>query len=154
VTFERRFVGKDAEGRALAVPVRVILDPSVGKRTRPIPAVGSLPAARAIRPDDLGSLAGRWRGSYRVQNFDVPLEVTIRENGSFEAAENDPVTNRFGGTFRVEDGKLAFTQRNDTGTVTLHEGGDRRILAGQIRGSRGSPPAAVSYAIRLEAEPQ
>jgi hypothetical protein len=84
----------------------------------------------------------------------VPVEFTIQGDGSFEAGENDPITNRYGGTLHIRDGKLAYAQRNDTGTLALHEGGGKRFLAGHVSGQRedsaGAPPSTVSYTIRLE----
>ena len=49
-------------------------------------------------------------------DIDTPLEVIIRDDGSFEASENSPVTNRFRGTVSIRDGQVVYAQRNDSGT--------------------------------------
>lgn len=152
---EYRFVGKDAGGQGITVTVRVRLDRSIGKVARPLPATSPPGAARPLDPSDLETLAGTWRGAYRMlggaTSFDIPVEFTLRPDGSFEANENDPVTNRFTGTVRVLDGKLAYSQRNDRGTLSVHESDGRRTIFGQVGGPPGSPS---TYTLRLEVVPR
>ena len=153
---EYRFRGTDGQARPTMVVVRVHLDRSVGKVVKPLETTGPLPPPRTLSDADLAILAGTWRGSYRVAegNFDIPIEIAIRADGSFEASENEPVTNRYRGTLRIQDGKLTYSQRNDTGTLTLHEGSGQRFLAGHVTGQRegvaGAPPYTMNYAVRLE----
>ena len=94
-----------------------------------------------------------WRGGYRMNlsgnEFDVPLEATIRADGSVEFGENDPVTNRFRGTLRVQDGRLAYSRGNDSGILILHESGGKRVLSGTVTMVRGG--STSSYTVRLEA---
>lgn len=152
----RRYFGKDQNGNAITIPLEIILDGSVGKLTKSPEPVGSLPPAKSFNPGDLKSLAGAWQGFYGDGQFEIPLQVTVREDGSFEAGENDPVTNRFRGNLRVADGQILYSQRNDTGTLNLYEIGRRRLLFGQVTGSRsgqpGTPPSTFTYSVRLESE--
>jgi hypothetical protein len=158
LTVERRFRAQDESGGEVTVPVIVHLDRGVGK-VAPRRTGVRRPPSRAVPVDTLGSVAGTWRGYYRSRNdaFDVPLEVSLRPDGTFQAAENDPVTNRFSGRVRVQSGRLAWSQNRDTGTLTLHEDGGRRILVGPFGGPRddggtfaadlwleGGPPAPAA----------
>jgi putative ABC transport system substrate-binding protein len=86
----------------------------------------ALPPVRAIT--DLKSVAGQWDAvATSTTGPSGPFVWTIREDGSYEMAP-------FGlsGTVRVSEGKLlyrgALTGR--TGSLTLHEGGGRRLLRG------------------------
>lgn len=155
MTVRRRFVGTDAQGKAVTVVVRLHLDRSLGKRSTRPPTIGPLPPERRLEDSDLARLAGDWRGSYRVrmgsEDFDIPLEATVRADGSVEFGEHDPVTNRFRGTLSIRDGRLASASRgNDSGTLTFHEGGGRRVLFGTVSGPREGG-WTFSYTIRLEA---
>lgn len=158
LTVERRFIGKDAQGKEVTVLVRLRLDSSVGKLVRPPPMLGPLPPERSLEAGGLASVTGTWRGSYRADNgrYDIPLEITIGADGRFEGAENDPVTVRFRGSVRVDGGKLAYVGGRDTGLFTLHEGDGRRVLAGHVSGTRegqaGAPPSRVGYSVRLSSE--
>lgn len=155
LTVERRFIGTDAQGRAVTVLVRLQLDRSLGKRSTRPPTIGTLPPDKRLEASDLARLAGDWRGSYRArignEDFDIPIEWTVRADGSVEFGEHDPVTNRFRGTLSIRDGRLAYASRgNDSGTVTFHEGGGRRVLFGTVSGPREGG-WTFSYTIRLEA---
>jgi hypothetical protein len=156
LTVEYRFTGADGQARPITVVVRVRLDRSVGKVVKPLETTGLLPPAQTLRNDDLATVVGTWRGSYRAtgSEFDIPVEFAIRADGSFEANENDPITNRYRGTLQIRDGKLAYAQRDDTGTLTLYKGAGKRFLAGHVSGQRediaGAPPSTLSYTIRLE----
>jgi len=74
-------------------------------------AIAPLPPERALDAGDLGRLAGTWQWSSWL---DSPARL-----GS------GPMT------VRLEGGRLAFTTRTTTGTLTLHEGPARRVLKGQ-----------------------
>jgi hypothetical protein len=110
----------------------------------------SLAAPRTLGSDrDLASLAGVWRGSYRLDGalLDVPFEVTIGADGTCQVAENDPVTVRFRRSVRVKDGGLQYAGDRERGTLTLHEAQGRRALAGRVNQIDGP-----SYTIYLEAQ--
>lgn len=148
----RRYHGKDDAGNPVTITVRITLSPSSGKNVRQAATSGPLPPLRNLRPGELNGLAGKWQGYTRDEKgFEIPLELTIREDGSFDAAEDEPVINRFRGTLSVRDGQILYSQRNDTGTLTLHEGGGRRVLVGSfggIREGRSDQPGASSYTVR------
>jgi hypothetical protein len=94
-------------------------------------------------------LVGQWRGSSHSEKsvFNVPVEVTIAPDGTFQAGEYDPVTNRFSGRLRIENGRVRYSQRRDTGFLALYEARDKDILTGRISGRRddGSTAAYVVY---------
>ena len=156
LTVEYRFAGKDSAGGAVTVLARIRLDRSVGRAVTPRPTTGPLPPMKNLDAADLPSLAGAWAGSYRADrgDFDVPIEVVIRPDGSFEVGENDPVTNRFRATVRIRDGKLAYTHGSDSGDLTLYEGDGKRVLSGHVSGPRksavGAPPTQSGYIVRIE----
>ncbi len=159
MTVFRRFRGKDDTGRSITVDVRIPLSTSTARRIEASGAPGPLPPARVVQAGDFNSLAGTWRGYDRDEKgFELPLEVIIKNDGSFEAAEDEPVTNRFRGTLSIRDGQILYSTRNDTGTLTLHEGGGTRVLAGDASGRRealpdkpGASRYTVTYSIRLQA---
>ena len=111
-----------------------------------LPTTGPLPPAKALAAGDLASLAGFWRGAYRADQgeFDIPLQVVIEPNGSFEAGENDPVTIRSRGTLSIRERRIACSWGRDTGVLTLHEGEGKRIVTGHVSGPRDGPPGAPS----------
>jgi hypothetical protein len=155
-----KFVGVDEAHRRVALEIRVPLGPGVGKQIpRPTPPE-SLPPAKVLQPTALNSLAGKWQGHYRDdQGFEIPMEMTIREDGSFEAAIDDPVTSRFRGTVAVRDGQLIYSSRNDTGVFTLYEGEGKRILQGNVSGKREGLPdqpgvatSTVNFLFRVESQ--
>ena len=142
LTMERHFIGKDPQGQAVVVPVRVALDRSFGRKSRQ-PSRGELatPPAKSLQPQDLKSLAGRWEGYYRTRNFEIPIEAIIREDGSVDVGEYDPVTNRFRRTLSVREGRVWVSAR-DTIELTYHEGGGRYVLAGHLIPATGADAAA------------
>jgi hypothetical protein len=98
LTIEYRFIGKAGVDRSVGVLVRLQLDRSFGKVVTPLPTKGPLPPASVVAAGDLTPFAGSWRGSYRADQgeFDIPLQVVIAPNGSFEAGRTtrspaDPV---------------------------------------------------------------
>jgi hypothetical protein len=150
ITAFRRFSGGDDRGTPIHISVQVRLDRAIGRLARPATRPATLPTATVLESErDLASLAGLWRGSYRMEGslLDVPFELTIAADGSCQAAENDPVTNRFHRTVRVKDGGLDYSGDRERGTLTLHEGRGRRMLAGTIAQTDGP-----SYAFYLEAQ--
>ena len=156
-TVFRRFYGTDDRSAAMFVEARILLGPGRGRRipTPPL-ATSSLPPPRELLPGDLRSVAGEWRGYYQDgAGFHIPLEVRIKEDGSFEAAEGEPAWNRFRGRVAIREGAVILSTQTDTGTLRLHEGA-RRILDGNLGGSReaaGTGSYKVSFALRLEARP-
>ncbi|MBI3455468.1 MAG: hypothetical protein HY002_06745 [Candidatus Rokubacteria bacterium] len=148
--------GVSDAGFPITVRIRVPLDARTGHRLEPPNAPGRLPPARDLQPGDLTMLAGTWRGFYRnPDNIEIPAQLLVREDGSFDATEGDPVRNRFRGSLQIREGRVSFSTRNDTGTLTLHEAGERRLLVGSGGGKRegppGTPPTTFSYSLYLEA---
>lgn len=157
ITAFRRFTGADDRGAPIDIQVRVRLDPSVGLLARPPTPPRSLPPPKTLEASDFATLVGVWRGSYRLDGtlLDVPIEVTILADGTFQIAENEPVTNRFRRTVQVKDGGLDLSGDRDRGTLTLHEIGSRRMLAGRVSqpgGQPGTTSSTLEYAIYLEAQ--
>lgn len=150
VTIERRFIGKDANGQMIVVPVRVDLHRGFGRRSRqPASPERPIPPIRLLQAADLTGLAGRWEGYYQFGAFQVPLEATIGEDGAVEVRENDPVTNRFRGSLSIRDGRVSYAGR-DTGELVLHQEGATRLLIGRLTlaGSGSAPPEIIP--VRLE----
>jgi hypothetical protein len=138
LTVQYRFVGQDANGRTVSVPMRLRLERSLGKPVTPLSTTGALPPAKRLGEDGLHQVVGTWRGSYRLEHgeFDIPLVFAISPDGSIDAAENDPVTWRYRSKVSLQNGKLTFTADRYTGELTLHEAGSTRILAGSVSGPR------------------
>jgi hypothetical protein len=149
LTVDRRFVGQDERGASVVVPVIMHFDRSVGKVSTPRPRVAP-PASDDVRPSDVTQLAGTWQGHYRRRDglYEVPLRLEVSRDGSFEAFENDPVTNRFRGRLQVEDGRVKWQQGSDSGALTFHQGSGRRLLVGAFSGSRTT--AGTSYTVTWE----
>jgi len=86
VTVERRFIGKDANGQTIVVPVRVNLHRGFGRPSRqPRSPAPPLPPARQLQATDLTGLAGRWEGYYQSAEFLVPAEATIGEDAPWRS---------------------------------------------------------------------
>jgi hypothetical protein len=152
ITVTRRFLGTDEKGNAVGFTVRVNLDRGIGYVSKPLTGPEQLPPSKTLQASESASLAGKWRGSYRGDKgvFNIPLEVTISPDGTFQAGENDPVTNRFDGTLRIQDGGVQYSQRRDSGRLTFYEAGGKRMLAGRVSGPRDDE--TFSYAVYLETE--
>lgn len=150
VLIERRFIGKDANGQTVVMPVRVELHAGTGRRSRQ-PALPDppLPPAQSLQAADLAGLAGRWEGYYQAGAFHVPVEATIEQDGRVEVRENDPITNRFRGSFSIRDGRVWYAGR-DTGDFVLHQDGPTRLLVGRLTlaASGSAPPESIP--VRLE----
>jgi hypothetical protein len=153
-----RYLGTDETGTAVTVDAFVTISTSVGRVIpQPMPT-SQLPPPKLVQPEDLKTLAGIWQGFYRDdKGFEVPLRLNVKPDGSFEATEDDPVTGRFRGTVRIEDGRVRYSRGNDTGILTLHEGGGNRVIEGHVAGKReglpdrpGAAPYTVNYLVRLE----
>jgi hypothetical protein len=147
-----RFYGQDDTGKGVTVDVRVPFSSAgVSQQMQTSVAAGPLPPAKSLAADELRSLAGTWQGFYRDdKGFEIPLELAVREDGSFDAAEDDPPRNRFQGSLAIQGGQVIYSQGNDAGTLTLHEGDGRHVLAGAIKGPReGLParPGAATYTL-------
>jgi hypothetical protein len=151
VTIERRYVGKDAQGRLVAVPVRVVLHPGFGRKSRqPSTPDRPTPPAKLLQAGELPSLKGTWEGYYTSNDFLVPITAVIGDGGSIDVAENDPVTNRFRGSLSLREGRIVYAGR-ETGEFVLHQDASRRMLVGHIaQAPLGSAPA-VTLPVRLEA---
>ncbi len=150
LTIERRFIGKDANGQAIAVPVRVELHRGFGRRSRqPASPEPPLPPARQIQAADLMGLAGLWEGYYRSGEFQVPVDATIGEDGGVEIRENDPVTNRFRGSVSIRDGRVWYAGR-ESGELVLHQEGATRMLVGRLTGAASGSASPDIIPVRLE----
>lgn len=150
VTIERRFIGKDAHGQTIEVPVRVELHPGVGRRSRqPASPDPPLPPSQQLQAADLASLAGRWEGYYRYAEFQVPVEATIKEDGAIDLSENDPVTGRFRGSLSIRDGHLWYSGR-DTGEFILHQVSATRLLVGRLTLAASGSAQPEIIPVRLE----
>ena len=149
----RRFFGKDETGRAIKVEARVNLDRSVGHLTQPVAPPDFVASIESTRFSALSELVGQWRGSSHSEKnvFNIPVEVTIAPDGTFQAGEYDPVTNRFSGRLRIENGRVRYSQRRDTGFLAFYEVRDRDILTGRISGPRDDGSTAA-YVVYLERE--
>ncbi len=148
LTMVIRFSGKDDNGRPISFDVRVPLDRGTGRRLI-APAVAPGPASLPRVPvSTVGALTGEWSGHYRnPDGYDLPLKLTIKDDGSFQAIEGDPARNRYSGTISVRDGQVLWSQRTSSGPLTLHEEGGKRILAGRVLITSGSQP--LNYDIRV-----
>jgi hypothetical protein len=151
ITAVRRYVGTDATGSPVAIPVRLQLHRGVGKRSSPPRAPASLPAPERLRAPDLPHVSGQWRGSHRPSGgvFDIPLELTVSPDGMFEGGVNDPVTSPFGGHVRIVDGWVHLSAGSDSGRLGLYYVGAKHVLAGTVSGPREGGQTA-SYAVYLE----
>jgi hypothetical protein len=75
--------------------------------------------------------------------------VSIALDGTFQAGENDPVTNRFNGRLRLDGGQLQYSQRRDSGTLTFHTANGKEMLTGRVSGPRDDG-STYSYVVYLE----
>ncbi len=132
VTVRWVFTGKDDAGQPVSFEVRLPLDRGTGRRL-PAPPVAPGPSALPRIPVTTTTLVvGEWQGHYRTSDgYDLPLRLVLGE-GSFEAWEADPVRRRFRGRLGVQDGQLTWSTSNSTGTLTLHDDGGKRVLAGRL----------------------
>lgn len=152
LSIERRYIGKDANGHPIVVPIRIELHRGVGQRSRqPASPDAPLPPVRSLQAADLPSLAGRWEGYSQHDAYQVPLEAAIRDDGSVEFAENDPVTNRFRASLTIRDERLSYVGRGrDSGEFVLHEEGPTRMLVGRFTlAASGNAPQEI-IPVRLE----
>jgi hypothetical protein len=146
---ERRYIGKNAQGQAVVVPVRLELDRGSGRQSRqPASSDPPLPPTRTLQAGDLASLAGQWEGFCQRDGFHIPMAATVRDDGSIELAENDPPTLRFRAKLSIHDGRVAYTGR-ETGEFVLHQDGARRGLVGQITLPASGTAPALTLPVRL-----
>jgi hypothetical protein len=85
---------------------------------------------------EVSAIAGKWRGTMYGRGGAVGAVMDISSDGRYVTTTDTPIGqlgNVFTGTVAVEDGK--FRYRSDTtgstGTLVLHEGEGKRVLAGQ-----------------------
>jgi hypothetical protein len=152
LTMERRFIGKDAGGNAIVVPVRVVLDRSFGRASRQPPkSLPPTPPMTALEPT-LRNLVGRWEGYVQTSVFQIPIEAVIRDDGTVEFGENDPVTNRFRGTLRLQGVQVSYVGR-DTAEFTHHEGDGRHVLTGHLTPGGGGSTRVPMWLERIGSAP-
>jgi len=77
------------------------------------------------------------------------VEAAIREDGTVEVGENDPVTSRFRGSLSIWDGRVWYAGR-DSGELVFHQEGSTRLLVGRLTlaASGSAPPEIIP--LRLE----
>lgn len=93
-------------------------------------ACATLPPAQPAR--DVKSIAGKWEGALSSRAGNLPITLTIKEDGTWESlvpALSNPGP-RFEGTVAVADGTFRWKSITSgrTGTYTLHEGDGKRVL--------------------------
>ena len=88
----------------------------------------SLPPPKAI--EGLASLAGTWRGRMTGPTGSAPVLLTIQDDGSYHGILYvEPTYREVGGVISViGPGRTRYGGTEGNGTVTLHEGGGRRVL--------------------------
>jgi hypothetical protein len=150
---ERRYIGKNAQGQAIVVPIRLELHRGSGRPSRqPASSDPPLPPTRLLQTADLGSLAGQWEGYYQRDGFHVPMAATVRDDGSVELAENDPPTLRFRAKLSIREGRVAYTGQQ-TGEFALHQDGIRRVLVGAVTLPATGTASSVTLPVRFESTP-
>jgi hypothetical protein len=97
-------------------------------------ACSSLPPAQ--HATDVSAIAGKWRGTLYGRNGSVGALMDISPNGRYVTTTDSPIGQLgkvFTGTVAVEDGKFRYRSETtgSTGTLMLHEGEGKRVLAGQ-----------------------
>jgi hypothetical protein len=108
----------------------------------------SPPALSPVAITDIGSVAGKWAGSVKGlpsrRDQDDWVDVVIGPDGTYDFGIYRTI-GVFGGkgTLTVQDGKLVFRGDRGTGTLSLFEGGGKRVLRGD---------ALLSDGIRLNTE--
>ena len=103
----------------------------------------SPPSLSPVAITDIGSVAGKWAGpvtglpSRRDQ--DDWVDVVIGPDGTYDFGIYRTI-GVFGGKGKltVQDGKLAFRSDRGTGTLSLFEGGGKRVLRGDAVLSDGT----------------
>jgi hypothetical protein len=155
ITSYRRFFGFFVGGGPIEIATQVRLDSSIGKVVQPPTVPRSLPPEKVLRPGDLLTIAGLWRGSYRPDDslFDVPITVGILRNGMLEVAEGDPITQQYRWTGQVKDGRLDLSAERYHGTLTLYELPGKHMLVGSLVRSGDRAGTDTRVAIYLEATP-
>jgi hypothetical protein len=91
-------------------------------------ATAPLPPARSLQPTDLKVLAGRWEGSgLTVDGRRVNWVWTVQPDGSFITTSSAGSAE---GRLVIRGGQVVVEGAVADGTLTLHEGGGRRVLEG------------------------
>ncbi len=88
----------------------------------------SLPPATPI--DGAATLAGTWRGRMSGPRASAPLLLTIHADGSYRGIlYTEPTYQEVWGVISVlGQGRVRYEGTDGNGRVTLHAGGDRRVL--------------------------
>jgi len=91
----------------------------------------------------VASLAGIWEGQSRTPTFGlVEITTTIKPDGTFISVGPGGAAPTPGRLW-VSDGKILYETAYSSGTMTLHEGGGKRILRWQGTAKIGGGPVAV-----------
>lgn len=102
-------------------------------------ACASLPPAKPIQLTDLERLAGDWSGTWHEGPYQG--SITLRLDAKDSVGEflfdtpRGPV--RAMNPVAISNGRLMFEGRGSRTTLTLHEEGGRRALAGEYRYASG-----------------
>lgn len=90
----------------------------------------SLPPAKPIA--DLTDIAGKWEGWGGNERGTGAYQITIKEDGSYDgfAPGVGPAGKKYNGIVRLSGGKIRLQSHTTgvTGTITLHEGDEKRVL--------------------------
>ena len=93
------------------------------------------PALSPVTIKDFASVAGKWAG--RISGLasrreeDDQVNVVIGPDGTYEFGIYRTIGVASGkGTLTLQDGKLAFSGERGAGTLSLFEGGGKRVLRG------------------------
>lgn len=126
----------------LAIALSTVECTSSGTRATPT-GTSDTPAA-SITPDQVNSLAGKWKGWWiGTSGSAAPLEVEVNPNGTYVSRIGDASG---AGEFRIVDGKIVTSGHlsgpsapvsDRTSVVTLVDKGGRPTLMGQGRTERG-----------------
>ena len=103
----------------------------------------SPPALSPVAITNIGSVAGKWAGPVKGlasrRDQDDWVDVVIGPDGAYDFGIYRTI-GAFGGKGKltVQDGKLAFRSDRGTGTLSLFEGGGKRVLRGDAVLSDGT----------------
>ena len=103
----------------------------------------SPPALSPVAITDIGSVAGKWAGPVTGlatrRDQDDWVNVVIAPDGTYDFGIYRTI-GVFGGKGKltVQDGKLALRSDRGTGTLSLFEGGGKRVLRGDTVLSDGT----------------
>jgi hypothetical protein len=142
----RRFEGRDDAGKTVRVDVRFTLDPAIGDRPRVVVETTPPAGSRALKAEELASLAGTWTGYRLRRGMTIAFEVQVRPDGQFDGVAGTVVKQRFQGNFAIsQNGELEYATRNVSGRLTIHEDGPQRVLVVAAAPKVGASSSVAPY---------